>query len=107
MSSVSIDKKKEQIEKEYKVEINLSAIHVNHNLRQSESIRDENFCRQFCEKYNVKFLLFNVNVSDYAQSEKLTIEQAARILRYEIFERYSDGCVFLGHNKDDNAKQFS
>ena len=97
-------KKKEQIEKEYKVEINLSAIHVNHNLRQSESIRDENFCRQFCEKYNVKFLLFNVNVSDYAQSEKLTIEQAARILRYEIFERYSDGCVFLGHNKDDNAK---
>lgn len=97
-------KKKEQIEKEYKVEINLTAIHVNHNLRQSESIRDENFCRQFCEKYNVKFLLFNVNVSDYAQSEKLTIEQAARILRYEIFERYSDGCVFLGHNKDDNAE---
>ena len=97
-------KKKEQIEKEYKVKINLSAIHVNHNLRQSESIRDENFCRQFCEKYNVEFLLFNVNVSDYAQSEKLTIEQAARILRYEIFERYSDGCVFLGHNKDDNAE---
>ncbi|HPB16240.1 MAG TPA: tRNA lysidine(34) synthetase TilS [Clostridia bacterium] len=41
---------------------------------------------------------------NYAQSEKLTIEQAARILRYEIFERYSDGCVFLGHNKDDNAE---
>ncbi|HOD93843.1 MAG TPA: tRNA lysidine(34) synthetase TilS [Clostridia bacterium] len=97
-------KKKEQIEMEKDIKIRLSAIHVNHNLRQNESVRDENFCKQFCEKNNINFLLFNVDVKKYAQSEKLTIEQAARILRYEIFDKYSDGCVFLGHNKDDNAE---
>ncbi len=42
-------KKKEQIEKELKVKIKLSAIHVKHNLRQYDSIRDMDFGCNFCK----------------------------------------------------------
>ncbi|MFA5340519.1 MAG: tRNA lysidine(34) synthetase TilS [Clostridia bacterium] len=97
-------KKKEQIEKDLKVKIKLSAIHINHNLRQAESLRDMDFCKNICKHFNVEFLPFSVDVNHLAKSEKLTIEQAARTLRYEIFDKYADGCVFLGHNKDDNSE---
>ncbi len=97
-------KKREEIEKKYQVSVKLSAIHVNHNLRQSESKRDQEFCRRLCEKYDIEFLPYDVDVNNYAKEEKLTVEQAARVLRYEIFDDYSYGCVFLGHNKDDNAE---
>lgn len=97
-------KKKEQIKKKHNINIEISAIHINHNLRPVESIHDMDFCRDFCDEHNISFILYSIDVKKHAKENKMTIEQAARDMRYNIFDKYSDGYVFLGHNKDDNAE---
>ena len=98
-----IDKKK-KLGKKYNKEIQLSAIHINHNLRPVECVEDMEFCRDFCKRNNVEFISFSVDVESHSKEFKKTIEQAARDIRYEIFDKYSEDVVFLGHNKDDNAE---
>jgi tRNA(Ile)-lysidine synthase len=99
-----LKKKKDEVLKKYGKDIKLSAIHVNHNLRDQESIRDMEFCERFCKNNDIGFIPYSIDVTSYAAKNKRTIEQAAREMRYEIFSRYSDAFVFLGHNKDDNAE---
>ena len=43
--------------------------HVNHNLRGDESKRDENFVKNLCEKFGVKFFLKSVNVYHFAKKK--------------------------------------
>ena len=78
------------------------AIHLNHNWRGEESDKDEENCRNFCEKIGVEFY-----------SEKLSIdiphtETAARQARYDFFERcsekFSSKIIFTAHNKNDNVE---
>lgn len=99
-----LKKKKEDILIKYGRNIKLSAIHVNHNLRDKDSKRDMEFCKRFCEDNKIEFLPYSIDVTSYAAKNKQTIEQAAREMRYDIFLKYSDAFVFLGHNKDDNAE---
>ncbi|MFA7672418.1 MAG: tRNA lysidine(34) synthetase TilS [Clostridia bacterium] len=99
-----LKKKKEEILEKYDKDIKLSAIHVNHNLRDQDSIRDMKFCECFCKNNNIDFIPYSIDVTSYAARNKQTIEQAAREMRYDIFSRYADAFVFLGHNKDDNAE---
>ncbi|RYF87686.1 MAG: tRNA lysidine(34) synthetase TilS, partial [Chitinophagaceae bacterium] len=60
--------------------------HVNFNLREQESIRDEEFVRQLAEKNNVQLFVQRVNTTAYAAAHNVAIQEAARILRYEWFE---------------------
>ena len=92
--------------KKYKVEI--AAVHVNHNLRGEESLRDEKFCTEICEKIGIKLFVEDVNVKSLAKKNKLSIEEAARILRYkkfdEILKKTSSNLVVTAHNSDDNTE---
>jgi tRNA(Ile)-lysidine synthase len=92
--------------KKYKVEI--IAVHVNHNLRGKESFRDEKFCRLLCEKHDIKFFLENVNVNSFAKKNELSIEEAARILRYkkfdEVLKKSKSDLIITAHNSDDNTE---
>ena len=71
----------------------LSAVHVNHNIRDNEAKRDAAFCVDFCERISVPIKVFDVNVPQDAQKGE-SIELAARRLRYEIFEKalYQASC---------------
>lgn len=88
--------------------IQLCAVHVNHNLRGDEAIADENFCISICKEWNVKLKVFSINVKDYSQINKLSIEEAARELRYACLEQYCSEVNFnkiaTAHNLDDNAE---
>ncbi|MCW8849812.1 MAG: tRNA lysidine(34) synthetase TilS [Melioribacteraceae bacterium] len=90
----------------YKIEI--SALHVNHNLRGLESKRDENFCRSLCNKLGVKFLCSSVNVKDFAKKHKKSVEEAARDLRYIEFQKVAKAnnlnLIVTSHNNDDNTE---
>ncbi|MBK7105772.1 MAG: tRNA lysidine(34) synthetase TilS [Ignavibacteriae bacterium] len=92
--------------KKYKIEI--TAVHVNHNLRGKEAKHDENFCKTFCSKLNIDFYSENVNVKLFAKSKKLSIEEAARILRYkkfdEILKKSNSELIVTAHNSDDNLE---
>lgn len=83
------------------------AVHVNHGLRETAA-RDENFVREFCEKNDIEFKAFAVDVKGESAKNRLTIEQAARSLRYGIFyelikTREAD-CILTAHHALDNAE---
>jgi tRNA(Ile)-lysidine synthase len=84
----------------------LTAIHVNHNLRGAESLRDENFCKNLCEHLGIKLKVVSVNVKAYSDETGKSVEETARILRYKAIENITGGKipVFTAHNADDNAE---
>ncbi|MBQ5356949.1 MAG: tRNA lysidine(34) synthetase TilS, partial [Oscillospiraceae bacterium] len=69
--------------------------HINHNLRGSESERDEAFVRSLCRKYGIECRVLSANVADYAEKHRLSTEEAGRKFRYEFFERCAEE---LGEN---------
>ncbi len=64
----------------------VSAVHVNHNLRGQESDFDEEFCRNLCQKLEIPLTVVSVDVKSYAQQNKLSLEEAARVLRYKALQ---------------------
>lgn len=84
---------------------NLSAVHVNHNIRANEAKRDVEFCVEFCEKIDVPIKVYDVNVPQAAQKGE-SIELAARRLRYEVFENIKADYIATAHNADDSLETF-
>ncbi|MDE7226195.1 MAG: tRNA lysidine(34) synthetase TilS, partial [Ruminococcus sp.] len=83
----------------------VEAVHVNHCLRGEESDRDENFCRQLCLMLNVLFTAVSCDVGSHAESESISLEQAARDMRYQALQRIADGKkIATAHNADDNIE---
>ncbi len=88
-----------------RLNIRVEALHVNHCLRGAESDRDENFCRQLCERLNVPFIAVSCDVKGYALKNSLSDEEAARKLRYGIFADHSQGKkLATAHNANDNLE---
>ena len=54
--------------------------------RAAEADRDAEFARQLCERSAVPFVLRRVDVREFARAEKLSEEEAGRLLRYRAFE---------------------
>lgn len=69
----------------------LEAVHVEHGIRGAESREDARFASDLCERLNIPCHVHSVDVPQYAKSHGLGLEEAARILRYEAFERKSPG----------------
>jgi len=95
-----------QLKDEYKLQ--LFAFHLNHQLRGKESDEDEKFVKQFCQKLKIPCQIKRAKVRKYAKQKKLSLEQAAREVRYQLLEQTRkrlrcDG-IALGHNANDNAE---
>ena len=60
----------------------IEAIHCNFHLRGVESDRDEEFCKQLCEREQIPFHTVHFDTQSYAEVHKVSIEMAARELRY-------------------------
>ena len=81
------------------------AVHVEHGIRGESSVRDMRFAEEFCAARGVECRVFRVDAPELAEREGLTLEEAARKLRYEVFDRLLDGgecdVVALAHHADD------
>ena len=88
--------------------IELAAAHVNHGLRGAEAERDEKHCAEFAARAGVPFFSEKANVKDFAARKKYSIEEAARILRYEALEKIAEKTgatkIATAHNLNDNAE---
>ena len=82
--------------------------HCNFHLRGEESDRDENFVREFCERENLTLLVQHFDTKQFASENKLSIEMAARELRYTWFEKirteYNAGAIAVAHHSDDSIE---
>ncbi len=80
----------------------VEALHVNHCIRGKESDRDELFCKDYCEKIGIPFTVVICNVPEYAETHRLSLEEAARKMRYDAFKDYSSGkLIATAHNAND------
>jgi tRNA(Ile)-lysidine synthase len=64
----------------------LALLHINHLLRGEESYRDENFARDFAQKYSLELFVERVDVPSLAKKRGGNIEAVAREERYRLFE---------------------
>ena len=86
----------------------VEAIHCNFHLRGEESDRDEDFCRNLCAEKQIPLHLVHFDTCEYAQLHKVSIEMAARQLRYHHFASLCHDLGFDGvcvaHHQDDVAE---
>ena len=86
----------------------VEAAHCNFHLRGKESQRDEEYCINLCKEQDVKLHLTRFQTTEYAESHKVSIEMAARTLRYNYFEalRQDIGAdaVCVAHHRDDSVE---
>ena len=84
--------------------------HCNFGLRGMESDGDEFFVRELSAKYEVPFYCKNFETEKFARSKGISIQMAARELRFEWFEqlRKNEGYQFIAvaHHKDDELETF-
>ena len=85
----------------------LSVVHLNHKLRAEESDTDEAFVRQLAAAHRLEVVCESRNVKGYAAEKKLSLEAAARELRYEFFRHTLEGNldrIATAHTLDDQAE---
>lgn len=89
----------------FKMEVDCVVAHCNFRLRGKDSDGDEVFVRQLAEKYQYPFYSTVFDTTDYAKEKSISIEMAARDLRYDWFEsiRQESNCqhILTAHHADD------
>lgn len=82
--------------------------HCNHQLRGEASHQDELYVRRLASKYGLHFHHTSADVAGYSKDYNLGIETAARIMRYQFFEKAAKAChadvIATAHHSEDNAE---
>ncbi len=88
----------------YKVQ----AVHCNFHLRGAESDHDQQFATDLCARLGVELEICQYDTKAYASEHGLSIEMAARELRYADFDRIMNKCgasaVCIAHHRDDSVE---
>lgn len=84
--------------------ISVTAVHVDHQLRGTESDRDRQFCGQLCASLGVSLEEYTVDVETHARQEHLSTELAARQCRYEAFSQVQADWIATAHTASDNLE---
>lgn len=84
------------------------AAHCNFHLRGTESDRDEAFVRRMCREQGVTLYVTHFDTQEEARRRKVSIEMAARDLRYAWFEEVRKECgaavIAVAHHSDDSVE---
>ena len=90
--------------------LNFTLAHCNFNLRDEESDADEDFVASLAKKQNVELFVENFDTEQYAKDNSLSIQMAARDLRYEWFEelrlKHQFDFILTAHHANDSLETF-
>jgi tRNA(Ile)-lysidine synthase len=91
-----------------KLGFELTTCHLNHQLRGEASDGDEEYVRRLCERLNVPVYVERQNVNAIQQKQGGSLEEVARRVRYDFFERAANefhaNKIALGHHRDDQCE---
>ena len=86
----------------------VEAVHCNFNLRGEEAKRDELFCVSLCKEQHIPLHRIHFDTREYASSHHVSVEMAARELRYRYFAQLcqdlSAAAVCVAHHQDDTVE---
>ncbi len=83
---------------------NISAAHFNHKIRGDEALRDESFVKKQCQNLGINLILGNADVPQFAKDNHLSLELAARQLRYDFFNTIDTDFIATAHTASDNIE---
>ena len=90
------------------LDLQVAVAHVNFNLRGEESDADTRMVEQWCTEHNITLYQESFNTTEFAQQEGISIEMAARDLRYNWFytlmQEHGFNFLAIAHNANDNAE---
>ncbi len=90
--------------------LDIALAHCNFNLRGEESDGDEDFVRQFADTLEVECFVKKFDTQQYAQTNRGSVQMAARELRYQWFSELMDAkgydYVLTAHHADDSLETF-
>ena len=90
------------------LDFTLTVVHVEHGIRGAESVADAAFVQAFCQAHGIDCVIRAVDVPAYVAKHHIGEEEAARLLRYEMFRREAakdPTCrIALAHHMEDNAE---
>jgi len=88
--------------------LRLAIAHLNHCLRGKDADRDAEFVADFARRLDVPFYIGKKDVRHFQRSARLSLEEAARKVRYKHFEeiaaRHGFNKIAIGHHSNDNAE---
>jgi tRNA(Ile)-lysidine synthase len=88
--------------------LHFTLAHCNFRLRDEESERDEQFVQAYAQNLQVPLEVIQFDTSQFAQENKLSIQEAARVLRYQWFDDLKKSGQFdyilLAHHANDNIE---
>jgi tRNA(Ile)-lysidine synthase len=91
------------------LEISLRAVYVDHSLRPDETAAEADLVREASAGLGIEFRSGKVATREYAREQGLSIEAAARQLRYDLFEEAAEAAgkavIAVGHTADDQAEE--
>ena len=86
----------------------VKALHCNFHLRGEESNRDQAFVEELCKQNDVPLSVRHFDTEQYAKEQGISIEMAARDLRYDWFREelkaLKASCIAVAHHRDDQAE---
>jgi len=90
------------------LKLDLHTLYINHGLRPEETPLEIESCKKLCETLKVPFITKSVDVKSFAKEKSMNKQEAARELRYKVFEETAfetkANKIALGHNADDQAE---
>ncbi|MEG0180248.1 MAG: tRNA lysidine(34) synthetase TilS [Peptostreptococcaceae bacterium] len=90
------------------LDIEVYAAHLNHQIRGIEAQKDALYISQLSDDLGVTLFVKSMNVPEYCKENKLSVEEGARKLRYEMFfeikERLHADKIAIAHNMNDQAE---
>jgi len=94
----------------HKLKLNISLAHCNFKLRGKDSFKDADFVKDLSESLNIPFFTIEFETLKYAEENKISIQMAARDLRYNWFQKISKeqnfDYVLTAHHLDDVLETF-
>ena len=90
--------------------VNMELAHCNFKLRDNHSDEDEDFIKKLANKYKIKFHVKSFETVSYAKKNNVSIQMAARQLRYNWFKSLlinrKANYIATAHHKDDSIETF-
>ncbi|MBI3999178.1 MAG: tRNA lysidine(34) synthetase TilS [Candidatus Omnitrophica bacterium] len=88
--------------------LKLTILHVNHRLRGKASDQDEAFVRKLAKQFKLPIYVTHAQVKEKSRDEKISLEEAAREVRYQFFEKVLEikraHKIAVAHTQDDQAE---
>jgi tRNA(Ile)-lysidine synthase len=85
-------------------DIIIKAVHLNHNIRGDEALRDQKAVEAFCKKLGIECLIYSVDIPSLAKEMGIGEEECGRIKRYECFSDVGCDAVATAHTLSDSIE---